>query len=307
VPEDLIDIEKHTAAAAGWGEEAFAEHWQAYIDDLAAADEIKLPIERVQFEAEQSPMYQEVAAKWAGMTGEERAAAWPKLLEAVPEALASMSPICVRCGHCCRQGSPSLHTEDLDLLREEKIPWDVLVTLRKGEPVRGLDSDKPFYLQEERIKLRERPGTGECVFFDAAEASCTIYADRPIQCRAQACWDEEEAKLILNEPLLTRRHIFADVKAFLELLEEHDARCSFDKMREVFEELKQTEGKTVDQVIELLAFDEHFREFVCEKMKIPAGIVDMVFGRSLSDRVRLFGFKVEKSADDTRTLVVDEE
>ena len=86
------------------------------------------------------------------------------------------------------------------------------------------------------------------------------------------------------------------------MIDEHDRRCSFEEMRKLFDELQETKGKNIDTIIDLLAFDEHIRQFTAEKMNIPEKVLDLVFGRSLSERVGLFGFKIDISPDGTRTL-----
>ena len=39
------------------------------------------------------------------------------------------------------------------------------------------------------IKEREREGSFECIFYDAAQDGCTVYAARPVQCRTFPFWD----------------------------------------------------------------------------------------------------------------------
>jgi len=39
------------------------------------------------------------------------------------------------------------------------------------------------------IKEREREGSFECIFYDAAQDGCTVYGARPIQCRTFPFWD----------------------------------------------------------------------------------------------------------------------
>ncbi len=58
--------------------------------------------------------------------------AWKRLLLAAEESCRTILPACVQCGECCRMGSPTLHLEDIPLLQSGKIPWDQLITLRKG-------------------------------------------------------------------------------------------------------------------------------------------------------------------------------
>jgi Fe-S-cluster containining protein len=303
VSSNPTDESERMTDPAEWSAETFEAQWRAHLARLIATKEIPLPPERVRFQAEDTPAYQMASETWSLMNGDERGRAWHALLESIPQALADVSPICVQCGQCCKEGSPSLHMDDLELLRTEAIPWDQLVTLRRGEPARSLQSGTAFYATEERIKLRQKPGTSECVFFDVVTSCCTIHTDRPLECRAQACWDPEPATQVTTEPLLTRRHLFANVAALLDLLDVHDERCSFDRMREVFEDLKQSEGRSVANVVELLALDESFRDLACAKLNVPASIIDLVFGRSLSERVRLFGFWVVCNPDGSRDIL----
>jgi Fe-S-cluster containining protein len=210
---------------------------------------------------------------------------------------------CILCGDCCRQGSPTLHREDLAILGRGGISRDRLVTLRKGEPVYSPYDEKPMYLREERIKFREKPGTRECVFLDPDASRCTIYADRPAQCRAQYCWDPGPARQVAGQPCLTRRDLFGDVDLLLQMLEEHDRRCPFSKLEEVFDRLHKTAGANLDEVVDTLAFEDHFRSFVAERFGLPESDLELFFGRSFSELVRLFGFRVEKEPDGTRVLL----
>jgi Fe-S-cluster containining protein len=210
---------------------------------------------------------------------------------------------CVLCGDCCRQGSPTLHHEDLEILAREVISRRQLVTLRKGEPVYSPYEEKPVYLREERIKIREKPKTRECVFLDAEASRCTIYPDRPVQCRAQACWDPDPAREIAAQPCLTRRDLFGEAEVVLELLDEHDTRCSFDKLEGAFDRLHKSGGQSIDEVIDTLAFEDHFRGFVAERLKLSEEELELFFGRSFSAMAGLFGFRVEKKPDGTRLIL----
>jgi Fe-S-cluster containining protein len=210
---------------------------------------------------------------------------------------------CVLCGDCCRQGSPTLHQADLEILAREVISRQQLVTLRKGEPVYSPYEEKPVYLAEERIKIREKPGTRECIFLDAETSRCTIYPNRPAQCRAQACWDPAPAREIAAQPCLTRRDLFREVDLVLELLDEHDERCSFDKLEGAFDRLHKSGGENIAEVIDTLAFEDHFRHFVAERLDLPKEVLELFFGRSFSAMVGLFGFRVEKRPDGTKMIL----
>jgi Fe-S-cluster containining protein len=191
----------------------------------------------------------------------------------------------------------------LEILSRGVISQERLITLRKGEPIYSPYEEKPVYLDEERIKIREKPGTQECVFLDPDTSRCGIYADRPAQCRAQTCWDPGPAREVAAEAGLTRRDLFREAEMLIELMEEHDSRCSFDKLEGVFDRLHQGGGESIDEVIDTLAFEDHFRHFVAERLNLPPGALELFFGRSFSAMVRLFGFWVERQPDGTKVLL----
>jgi len=212
---------------------------------------------------------------------------------------------CILCGDCCRQGSPTLHREDLEIIVRGAISRQHLVTLRKGEPVYSPYEEKPVYLKEERIKIREKPVTRECIFLDAEASRCTIYPDRPAQCRAQACWDPAPAREIAAQPCLTRRDLFRNVDLVLQLLDEHDNdnRCSFGKLEGAFDRLHKSGGESIEEVIDTLAFEDHFRTFVAERLNLSEDVLELFFGRSFSAMAGLFGFRVENKPDGARLIL----
>jgi Fe-S-cluster containining protein len=291
------------AEAASWDAKTMEEKWSEHLVSLTGPGGSGMPEKRVRYQVERDPVVTDIRARWADMTEEQRTQGWKTLLECCDMNLKEMFPICVSCGDCCREGSPTLLADDIELLGDHKIRWDQLITLRKGEPAFSPFSNKPLYLHAEMIKIRQKEGSNECIFLVGEDDSCSIYDDRPTQCRAQACWDPQLAKQIADLPLLSRRELLEGVEPVLALIDEHEKRCSFGAMRELFEELKKTEGKNVDDVLGLLAFDDHVREFAREQLSVPDDVLELLFGRPLADRVKLFGFRVERASDGTSTLM----
>jgi len=294
---------KTTVNPSKWDLKSLEKGWENYLESMASKGTNKLPLKRIRWQAEKDPVYAQVFGGWSNMSETERVEAWEQLTQSAEESVKEMLPVCVQCGQCCRKSGPALELEDLELLQGQQIPWNQLVTLRIGEPAHSPYNDEAFYLPEERIKIREKAGTNVCVFLDETTDTCSIYSNRPLQCRAQACWDDQQAGELADQQHLTRRVLFAELDVLLELLDEHDNRCSFDNLRNVFDKLRENKGESVAEVIDLLAYDDHFREFVAERLKIPKDNMDLVFGRKLAERVRLFGFKVETGPDGTRTLL----
>lgn len=298
----MSDTKKENLAR--WDLETLNDKWKECLESMITKKITLLPMERLKYQAENDPQYKDILGQWETMAADEREKAWDSLMQVATKNMGEMLPVCVRCGICCKQASPTMEQDDLELLREEQIPWENLYAVRVGEPAKS-PAGKPMLLQEERIKVRVKPGTMECVFFDAEDAACTIYHDRPLQCRAQACWDPTQAEELAELTHLTRRNIFGGVDALKDLMDEHDAKCSFDALSDAFDSLSKSEGQTVDQVLDILAYDEHIRNFTVNEVKFPENMLDLLFGRNLSSRVRLFGYKVIQEQDGTRVLVPD--
>ncbi|MDY0039629.1 MAG: YkgJ family cysteine cluster protein, partial [Desulforhabdus sp.] len=173
---------------ASWDAEKLRQNWLNHMLTLIKENETPIPLKRLQYQLEQSTAYHDIMHRWPTMDAGHRLKAWKILMEYSEQAVRDLLPTCVQCGECCRKGSPTLLVADLELLSQNTLDWNQLITLREGEPVRSPIKEEIFYLLDERIKVREKPGTQECVFLDSSTDRCTIYVDRPLQCRAQACW-----------------------------------------------------------------------------------------------------------------------
>jgi len=308
VPSDKTSDEsrRDRSFPADWDMDTLRANWVEHLERIFRKLPVSIPMKRVIFQVERTPVHQEIKARWNDMDGDERLRSWKRLLEESGKVLEEVLPVCVLCGECCRRGSPTLQLEDLDLLRSGRLPWNQLFTIRRGQPVRSPFKDEIAFLVDERVKVREKPGTQECVFFDHATDRCLVYADRPAQCRAQACWDPSVAEDLARQPYLTRRDVFGDIELIVELIAEHDRRCSFDALKEAFERLEASGGENLDEIVQLLAYEDHFRHFLGEQLKIPPESLDLVFGKSLADLVPLFGFRVEEQADGSKCLLAEE-
>ncbi len=280
-----------------WDIDEFRANWHSFLEALIKEEARSLiPSRRIRCQVEQTPAFQEIASSWTDIRQSQRLDAWKRLLVAAEEACRTILPVCVQCGECCRTGSPALHREDLPLLQSGRIPWDKLVTLRKGEPARSPFDGSAFVLSEERIKIMEKEGASQCVFLigksEGEPAECSIYSDRPLQCRAQACWDPIPARDAAQMPFLLREHIFEGVDVLMEIVAEHESRCGFEALSASFEELGRSNGANIDEVLGLLSFESHFRQFVSVKFNIPPQNMELLLGRSFARLTPVFGFRV---------------
>jgi uncharacterized protein len=86
---------------------------------------------------------------------------------------------CSQCGDCCT-GAPGfvwVNSEEIRLLAEAVTSGDI-------------DEFERLHVRKVGIRksLVEFPN-GDCVFFDTAKRSCTVYEARPRQCRTWPFWD----------------------------------------------------------------------------------------------------------------------
>jgi Fe-S-cluster containining protein len=288
---------------AYWNEETLRKNWMDYLESSISSGEITIPIKRFQRQIESTTDYLETMRSWNQMDGSARLNAWKRLLEAFEKLAQEALPACVQCGDCCRKGSPTLHLEDLEILRQGSIPWSQLIALRQDEAAYSPFDEKPFLVSSEYIKVREKPGSNTCAFLDDHTNQCTIYRDRPVQCRAQTCWDAAPAKQLSSLPYLTRNDIFGEVELLSDIIAEHDLRCSFKRLSEAFSSLTESEDSTVNRILEQLAYEDHYRHFFKERLSIPEDTLDLVFGRSFVELVPLFGFQVVTDPDGSRCLI----
>ncbi|MGC8720151.1 MAG: YkgJ family cysteine cluster protein [Thermodesulforhabdaceae bacterium] len=303
-----------------WSADDLRRHWLLWIDtiDLSvpvktgkSGEDVILPRKRVIVQAEMDPVVKSIFARWDRISAEERFDAWERLKNATREAMKDILETCVQCGECCRRGSPVLRLEDLDLLRTERIPWKFLYTIRSGEPVTAPDKESIFFLIDERIKLREKEGSRECLFLDPDTSLCTIYDDRPLECRAQACWDPSGYMELENQPYLTRRDLFSHIEVLWDVIQAHNLRCGFEKLFGLVRELRSERSRDkaseiASRIIELVSYESHFRSFMAEQLNIPSDVLDLVFGRSLEQLLKQLGYRIRIEGD-TKFLEIMEE
>ncbi len=85
---------------------------------------------------------------------------------------------CSQCGDCCT-GAPGYVW-----VNQEEIAALAVATGHSVEEFEKLYVTKVGV----RKSLREFPN-GDCVFFDGQKRNCTVYQDRPRQCRTWPFWD----------------------------------------------------------------------------------------------------------------------
>lgn len=201
---------------------------------------------------------------------------------------------CVRCGACCLKSSPTLHIQDLPLIKTNGIETRNLFTIRKGERVRDNIKSRLVITEKELIKVKERTGKRQgCIYYDHEHNACLIYDHRPIQCRALTCWDTQAFMKVFNSPRLSRKDVFQD-EGIVELIRQHEVKSDYFKLDAYMGRIERDGEKTVDKVLEMLRFDYELRLLVSEKLQIERSEWDLIFGRPLVQTISTYGLCVNR-------------
>jgi Fe-S-cluster containining protein len=207
---------------------------------------------------------------------------------------------CMRCGTCCEKGGPCLHIEDRMLIEKGGIPSKYLYTLRQGEQAYDNVKGCLVPVESDIIKIKGQKGSWTCVLFDDRKKECTIYSDRPVECRALKCWDTGELEQIYTRNRLTRKDLVSKVKGLWDLIEDHQSRCSYEKIKIL---IKDMDGRKKDrarkELLEIIQFDAEIRKLVVEKGGLDPAMLDFLFGRPLTETLPGYGIKVRQEGKKT--------
>jgi Fe-S-cluster containining protein len=203
------------------------------------------------------------------------------------KTLPSPPPPCSRCGTCCRKGGPALHREDRHLVEQGLIHTRHLYTIRRGEwahdPVTGVLAA----VTGDIIKIKGASGTWACRFFDDGSRTCRIYADRPLECRALACWNTAAIERVYPIGRLTRKDLISGIAGLWELVEEHQERCDVERSRRLQMPAEgQRAARHARELAAILRYDAELRNLVVSRAGLEADMTDFLFGRPLQQVLR---------------------
>jgi len=237
--------------------------------------------EEVWPQIETHSLFKRYSRQWERLSSRRRRKAWEQLGALITKVGYATRPYCIRCGACCRQGSPTLYQEDAFLLHSETLSKRDLFTLRVGELAYSNEEGRLVVVKKEAIKIKEINGRC-CIFFDEKNRSCTIYKFRPLQCRVMACWDPEGFKTLRKKRPLQRKDIIPVKYPLWEIIARHERRCAVTQMRTL---LKRNDKERLQ---EMAYYDLQTRHFLKENFQINPQEMDFYLGRPISTLIRLY-------------------
>jgi Fe-S-cluster containining protein len=195
------------------------------------------------------------------------------------------------------KGGPTLHEEDAVLFTKELLDKTHVYTLRKGEVVRNVD-DTLMVLEREMIKIKGQGESWSCMFYDDDNNACMIYHGRPVECRALECWDLRGLKEVMARPCLQRADLINPDDGILKIITAHEEKCSYATLDSAVKALQGPDSaKAVEEILDLLQYDDYIRPFLTEKLRMDPNAMDFFFGRPMRSTIRMYGLCVKQEGD----------
>jgi Fe-S-cluster containining protein len=212
---------------------------------------------------------------------------------------------CIRCGTCCKKGGPSFHLEDKVLIEKGIILSKYLYTIREDELCYDNVKESILPAASDIIKIKGQKDSITCIFFNEKENGCTIYDNRPLECRALKCWDTREIERIYSKNRLTRKDLISTIEGLWDLVEDHQRRCSYETLKFFIDALnKDKKDEALKGIFDIIEYDAQIRELVVQKGDLDPEMTDFIFGRPITETIRMYGFKIIKQDDNYRLIPI---
>ncbi|MCK4837369.1 MAG: YkgJ family cysteine cluster protein [Desulfobulbaceae bacterium] len=202
---------------------------------------------------------------------------------------------CLRCGTCCRQGGPALHSEDLQLIKKGALSFTQLVTIRCNEPAHNPIQDKVLPSSSEFIKIKGQSNSWSCRFFDQVNNGCLIYRTRPLECRLLFCRDTEPLTAIIGRDLLSRHKLLPENDPVLPLIDRLEVECSYRLVNNLLSGADNSRDDIKERLNDLVRKDLTIRDGFLRNFENRREEELFLFGRPLFLVLASYGFRlVEK-------------
>lgn len=189
-----------------------------------------------------------------------------------------VSPVCRRCGACCRLGGPALHRTDVPLVSRGVLPPTALRSLRRGEYVTDNVAGGIGPAAAELVMIAPGPDGRACRFFTAPD-TCAIHADRPLECRLLFCAAPEALAAAYDRERLTRADILGPAHPLAALCADHEAVVDLTRLAGLCRAALAGDAPARAEALRLIRYDAAYRELLPAKAGVPPAAVPFYLGR----------------------------
>ncbi len=204
---------------------------------------------------------------------------------------------CRRCGTCCLQGGPALHTDDLVLLASGVLPWCSLITVRRGELVHHPLADGVRAARVELVKIGGSGRQWTCRYF---ADGCTIYDHRPLACRALKCWHTKEVEALMEKETISRLDILPGDHPLVPAIHFQEREFPCELFEEIHSRRSEPEAWTTAELERRANLELRWRSELVARHSLSLGEELFFFGRPYFQLLQALGFAVSESAGGLR-------
>ena len=145
------------------------------------------------------------------------------------------------------------------------------------------------------IKIKGREDTWTCIFFKESNQECSIYNNRPRQCRSLKCWDTRELEKMYARRRLTREDLISEVEGLWDLIKDHQERCDYAKIQGLISDLDSRHRVDAQRrLAQIIRYDMEIRELAVSRGAMDPDMLDFLFGRPLTKTLPNYGVKVRQ-------------
>lgn len=199
---------------------------------------------------------------------------------------------CKRCGECCKEGGPALHTKDLVLVKSGKIQTDNLITIRKGELVFNPEAGRLQPVKTEIVKIKGKGRKWVCHYYDELAKGCGIYELRPEACEVLKCWDTEAILDMIEKDTLSRFDIVDKDSSLYDVMKEHEQLCPCPDFEYLAEKKTAISENLKAELEKRVRDDLQFRGRQVKAHQLRLADELFYFGRPLFQLLQPFGARI---------------
>ena len=202
---------------------------------------------------------------------------------------------CNRCGTCCENGGPALHSQDIPLLANGLLSLENLITIRKNELVDEPRTNSIEPSKTEFLKIRGIKGAWACIFYDKIQNRCGIYTHRPFACRILKCWDTKGIFEITGKDLLSRLDVVKENDPLRKRLMEHEALFPIPDLKGISRTITRSSRKTIKKLERLCNKDIAHRIESVGTFHLSVAMELFYFGRPIFEMLTPIGFDIRET------------
>lgn len=189
-----------------------------------------------------------------------------------------------------------MHSQDLQLIRDGKIPVSALITIRKGELAHNPVSGNIQPVAVELVKIIGAGRQWDCCYYDET-TGCTIYDHRPHSCRVLKCWDTEEILALVEKDTLSRFDILEADDPLIPVIREHERICPYDDLQDIQANLGRLSEKRKRELEKRVRDDLRFRTRIIADYQLQLSKELFCFGRPFFQLLQALGIRITESQD----------